>query len=253
MTGDEYVASIIAKYAVPRGPGSAAERLAIAAAGPIRAWAGAQLNSLEYSGSYAKETGVHGVSDVDLFISFKENTAGTLRDLFEGTFAVAQENGWAPRRQNVSIGITVDGITADLVPGRVQPGSQNYHSLYLRKRESWTQTNVALHVKTVGESGRLREIRALKVWRVEHGLDWPSLYLELFAINALSGRSRSTLADNVFHVFREIAASISTTRLLDPSNSNNVISDDLTLFEKNRLAAAARDSLQKPTWEKIIW
>src|SRR5580698_9981834 len=113
MTGDEYVESIITKYAVPRGEGSAAVRLATTVAAPIRAWAGAQLNSLEYSGSYAKETGVHGISDVDLFISFKSDTAGTLKELFEGAFSLAQSNGWSPRRQNVSIGINVNGTQAD--------------------------------------------------------------------------------------------------------------------------------------------
>ena len=68
MTADQYVESIVSKYAVPRGPTSAAEQLGSAVAGPLRTWAGQQLNALQYSGSYAKETGVHGVSDVDVFI-----------------------------------------------------------------------------------------------------------------------------------------------------------------------------------------
>ena len=69
MTPDQYVESVLAKYQVPRGPTSPAELLGSALAGPLRTWAGQQLNALEYSGSYAKDTGVHGVSDVDLFIS----------------------------------------------------------------------------------------------------------------------------------------------------------------------------------------
>jgi hypothetical protein len=61
MTPDHYAESILAKYQVPRGPSSPAERLGSAVAGPLRAWAGQQLNALEYSGSYAKETGVRDV------------------------------------------------------------------------------------------------------------------------------------------------------------------------------------------------
>jgi hypothetical protein len=253
VTGDEYVDSILAKYAVPRGPNSPAERLGTAVAGPIRAWAGTQLNTLEYSGSYSKETGVHGVSDVDLFISLKADTTGTLKDLYRSVFALAQKQGWSPREQNVSIGVSVDGTRADLVPGKVQSGYQNYHSLYRRKSDSWTQTNVKLHIDAVRGSDRQREIRAVKTWRVQHGLEFPSLYLELFTIQALSGRSRSSLASNVLHVLATIGSDLVSTRIEDPANTNNLISDDLTLEEKKRVAAAAATSAVQSTWEKILW
>ena len=39
-------------------------------------------------------------------------------------------------------GKTVNATRGDLVPGKVQAGDQNYHSLDLRKRDSWSQTNV---------------------------------------------------------------------------------------------------------------
>jgi len=118
------------------------------------------------SGSYAKETGVRGISDVDVFISLKSDTSDTLKELYEKLLSLAQTNGWSPRRQNVSVGVTVNGTRGDLVPGKLQAGQQNYHSLYLRRRDSWTQTNVTLHVDTVHRSGRLKEIRAVKIWRM---------------------------------------------------------------------------------------
>ena len=74
MIGDQHVGVVIEKYVVPRGPNSPAEQLGATVAGLIRTWAGQQLNVLEYSGSYAKETGVHGASDVDVFISLKSDT-----------------------------------------------------------------------------------------------------------------------------------------------------------------------------------
>lgn len=149
MTADQYVETVLAKYQVPRGPTLPAEQLGSTVAGPLRTWAGQQLNALEYSGSYAKETGVHGVSDVDVFISLKADTTNTLKEIYDSLCSLAQKQGWSPRQQNVSVGVTISGTRGDLVPGKVQPGYQNYHSLYLRKRDSWTQTNVALHVDTV--------------------------------------------------------------------------------------------------------
>jgi hypothetical protein len=253
VTPDQYVESVLAKYAVPRGPNSLAEHLGATVAGPLRTWAGQQLNALQYSGSYAKETGVRGISDVDVFISLKSDTTDTLKEIYEKLVSLAQTNGWSPRRQNVSVGVTVNGTRGDLVPGKVQVGHQNYHSLYLRKRDSWTQTNVALHVATVRGSGRLREIRAIKIWRMLHGLDFASLYLELFTIDTLAGRSRSALAENVLHALRRIGSSLTSTRIVDPANTNNVLSDDLTQAEKQRVAAQAAQSAREPSWGRIIW
>jgi hypothetical protein len=253
MTPDQYVESILAKYAVPRGPSSPAEQLGAAVAGPIRSWAAEQLNALEYSGSYAKETGVRGISDVDVFISLKSDTQGTLKEIYSGLYALAQREGWSPRLQNVSVGVTVDGTHGDLVPGKVQAGYQNYHSLYLRKRDSWTQTNVSLHTRTVRDSGRVKEIRAVKIWRFLRGLDFPSLYLELFVIRALSGRSHTALADNALHALRTIGSLLASTRIEDPANTNNALSDDLTPQEKERIAALAAQSAREQYWGDIIW
>lgn len=253
MTADEYVESVISKYAVQRGPTSPAERLGSAVAGPIRAWAGAQLNALEYSGSYAKETGVRGISDVDVFVSLKSDTSNALKELYDGLFNLAQRELWSPRRQNVSVGVTINGTRGDLVVGKVQAGYQNYHSLYLNKRNTWTQTNVALHIEKVRSSGRLREIRAIKTWRYLHDLDFPSLYLELFAVQALAGRSHNALADNTLHVLRAIASSLLHTRIEDPANTNNVLSEELNAQEKQRIANLANRSIQEQSWGKIIW
>jgi hypothetical protein len=244
---------VLAKYAVPRGPNSPAEQLGATVAGPLRSWAGQQLNALQYAGSYVKETGVRGISDVDVFISLKSDTKETLKELYEMLFSLAQKNGWSPRRQNVSVGVTVNGTRGDLVPGKVQEGYQNYHSLYLRKRDSWTQTNVALHVDTVHRSGRLREIRAVKIWRMLHNLDFPSLYLELFTIQSLSGRAQANLADSVLHALRTIGNSLASTRIVDPANTNNVLSDELTKQEKAQIASLAAQSAGQQYWKDIIW
>ena len=175
MTQDQELESVLAKYAAPRGPNSPAERLGTTVAAPIRTWAGQQLNGLQDPGSYAKETGVRGISDVDVFISLKSDTKETLKDLYEMLVALAQSNGWSPRRQNVSVGVTVNGTRGDSVPGKGQSGYQNYHSLYLRKSGLLDADDVTLHVDTVHNSGRLKEIRVIKIWRMLRGLDFPSL------------------------------------------------------------------------------
>jgi len=208
---------------------------------------------LSYAGSIAKGTGNSISTDVDIFISLRSDTASTLAAIYGSLFSLANDNGWTPRRQNVSIGITVAGKKIDLVPAKIQSGYQNYHSLYRNKTKTWTQTNIKLHVDRVAKSGRINEIRAIKLWRDLHRLSFPSFYLELSVIEALKGRSTATLAGNVLHALGDISSNFLTRRIIDPSNTNNAISDDLTQAEKTAVAKQARLSAAKKTWEDIIW
>ena len=79
-----------------------------------------------------------------------------------------------------------DGANVDFVPGKRQDNYGSDHSLYRRKADTWTKTNVDKHVNVVAGSGRLNEIRASKIWRERHQLEFPSLYLELMVIRGAS-------------------------------------------------------------------
>lgn len=253
MTADQYVESILTKYAVQAGPYSAAAQAANAVGYSIRQWAGPWLNDLQYSGSYAKGTAISIGTDIDLFVSFSSATPATLAEMYEGLYGLAHRLGWQPRRQNVSIGISHGNVKMDLVPGKVQPGYQNYHSLYVNKRRSWTQTNVSLHIDTVIKSGRTKEIRAIKIWRTLHVLDWPSFYLELFVINALKNQRHGQLSSNVMTILTTIVGSITSTLIVDPANTNNPVSEYLTWAERTRIADQAMRSVSAPNWNQILW
>ena len=154
--------------------------------------------------------------------------------------------------QNVSVGITYDGVKIDLVPGRQQAGYRNYHSLWRRKASTWTQTNVLLHIERVRDSGRTGEIRAIKTWRANHGLDFPSFYLELIVLDALAGCG-SSFANNVQRTLGYIADNLTARTVEDPANTNNTVSDDLTLPEKQVIAAQARLSYLENSWGHTLW
>jgi hypothetical protein len=77
--------------------------------------------------------------------------------------------------------------------------------------------------------------------------------LELFTIQALSGCSRSSLADNILQALRTIASSLTSTRIQDPANTNNILSDDLTQAEKQNIASLAAQSARQQYWKDIIW
>lgn len=253
MTGDEYILSILKKYEVSRGPESAAEQAAGQIAPKIQRWAGEWLAGLSYSGSYAKQTAVHGITDVDLFILLKAEMPGTLKKIYDELFTLAALHGWNPRRQDVSIGVSVNGMHIDLIPGRAQAGSDSIQELYWLNSDSMRETTVSFHVDTVVRSHRHLEIQAIKIWRHIHRLAWPSLYLESFVINALTGRSTDSLSHNVLHALDMIGDTVETTCIVDPANLDNVLSLDVTAQDKKLIADQAKKSAGEQHWEDIIW
>ena len=73
-----------------------------------------------------------------------------------------QEIGYAPKRQNVSINVRVGAYDVDLVPGKHQGYPGDDHSLYRRRGDTWTKTNVRTHTNHVLAAGRLSETRVLE-------------------------------------------------------------------------------------------
>jgi Nucleotidyltransferase domain len=251
MSADAYLLAILNREAVDTGPYSPVRGVQTTLQPIIQEWAGAQLSNVSPSGSFAKGTANRSGTDIDLFISLSQNTSETLKEIYDKLFGRMTEKGYSPKRQNVSINVKVNGYDVDLVPARRQDGYGQDHSLFRRKADTWTKTNVATHIRHVSQSGRTQEARIVKLWRSQKGLDFPSFYLELSVAIALSG-SRASLSDNVWKVFQYLRDSFSSARLVDPANTNNVISDDLTTAERGKVKAAAERALAAANWGEIV-
>ena len=152
----------------------------------------------------------------------------------------------------MSIGLTVRSLSVDVVPARRHSGTGQDHSLYRNRTGTWTKTNVHKHIQIVRDSGRIDEIRATKIWRRLHGLEFPSIYLELAVIRALR-RQRNGLAVNFLNVLEWLSSQVQTTAIVDPANESNLISDDLNDNEKANIEAQAALSLRQSNWGQIIW
>lgn len=250
MSADDYLRGLLSTYAVNTAAAQAAANLVLPV---IEKWANGYLNRAEFSGSIAKGTGVSIGTDADVFLSLSSTTPGTLADMYDTLHRAVTAAGYTARRQNVSVGIQVNGYSIDLVPGRRQSQYGNDHSLYRSKVASWTQTNVATHVAHVASSGRIEEIRILKAWRLRHGLTFPSFYLELALIDGLAYARQGNLAANVMAGLEHIRDNIRTRKYMDPANTNNAVSDDCSPAEKAAIAAKAAESLQRRTWQEVVW
>jgi tRNA nucleotidyltransferase (CCA-adding enzyme) len=173
MTVDEYLRNILQREAVDTGPLSPVRSVQTILQPVLSIWANKYLYSIYPSGSFAKGTANKSGTDIDLFIPLLDSTPETLKQIYELLFARMREVGYAPKRQNVSININVSGFDVDLVPARPQNMLQSDHSLYRRKADTWTKTNVITHINHISGSGRQSEIRILKLWRNQVGLDFP--------------------------------------------------------------------------------
>lgn len=221
----------------------------------IRAWANGHSYEIKPSGSVAKGTAITGTSDMDLFISLDpsvgkyntlENVYNTLRNRFH-------LSGHTPREQNVSVGIQHMGLKIDVVAGVKHHVLGLDHSIWKRKAKTWTKTNVDEHVRYVVISGRVQDIKAVKVWRKLHELDFPSFYLELSVIEALRGTSLSgNPSDNFVKVMNYLAGDFQNRVINDPANGANEVSDELTNDEKATVQSMATTTL-KGNWPAAIW
>ena len=222
----------------------------------LRKWAKQYLYHICPSGSYAKGTSLTVGTDLDVYVCL--NIDMDLSDIYSSLYDYLSSIGFKnTRKQNVSLGIFYNGHHCDITPARKQKGVTSDASIYLSKQDSWTQTNVQKHIAYVKQSNRLMEIKAIKIWKYLNNIDISSFYLELIVIEALRGKSSATLlipgilSRNIIRVLEYMRDDLGEAYLVDPANSGNVITDDITHEQKKQLAQLADTSL-KGQWREFI-
>lgn len=227
----------------------------------VNEWGKDQIAAIKPSGSTAKGTAIKGSADLDVFISLKSSTTGTLGEIYNSLYnylgKYTKSYSLKRRRQNVSVRVFYKDLEIDFVPGKKMPGSHVWHSLHVRRDEkTWTQTNVDYHISSVLKSGRVEEIILTKIWRDINKLDFPSFYLELVVMEALHGRNKGDVVNNFRLVLEYLSTkgSFKSKIIYDPANGSNKISGLLNKTEKNKISITANRSLKLlPEWKNIIY
>lgn len=252
MNADTYLGNVLKRHHNSTGQ-LQAQAVILNLQSAVTAWSSGYLIDIRPSGSIAKGTAIVGSSDVDLLVSLRADAPGALKHMYDSLFDRFTMAGYVPRKQNVSIGLNLNGLKIDVVPAKKQGPLTNDHSLWSHKHQTWRQTNVHKHIQLITNSGRVNEIKALKIWKKLHGLELPSFPAEMLVLEALRGRSLATPASNFLRVLEYIRDNVTTVRIVDPSNSNNIVTDDLTRTEKQALRLKAQDSLSQSSWGQILW
>jgi ABC-type antimicrobial peptide transport system ATPase subunit len=93
----------------------------------------------------------------------------------------------------------------------------------------------------------------MKLWRKRKNVPFKkSLALELITIEGCSGKATSDLEGQLLAAFRHIRDNILTIRLVDPANTNNIVSDEISIIEKMLIQSAAKAAIDAQSWSQVF-
>ena len=259
MTADTYLENILQKYS-PRDLNSYVQSV-WALKTVLKQWANTCYVEVIESGSRAKGTAISIASDVDYLVSLTcqcdENNGG-LKHIYNSLFEKLGGLYKNVRKQNVSIRVKLGLLEVDVTPARLQNSYSTDHWIYVSKGDTRQQTNISKHIFDISNSGITKEIKIIKIWRELNKVDFPSIYLEyLLRDKILVNRSSyyHTLSDNSFYIFQQLAKENDNplfARIVDPANTNNILSDLLNTREKEIIISRARTASSQNFWENIV-
>jgi predicted nucleotidyltransferase len=199
-----------------------------------------------FNGSAVKGTSIQG-SDIDIQLRFKKQ-GQTIEENFNDVLNFLEEELHDPelngiRTQKHSIGITfkINGEKhrIDVVPSRASMNAQQDDYIYVNNtsffgKPTFKKINSKKQLKGFNfNSQEKRVVKLLKVLKKENSLNIKSIYLELLVKKAFENNRMPINTELCLHkVLKYIADNIQILRIIDPANTNNVISDTLTYSEK---------------------
>ncbi len=252
LTPGDYLRTILDREAVDDSAHSAFRRLEGEVAALVAPWGGRHLLEVYPAGGFEKGQANQSGIGIDFVLSLSPQTPFRIHDIYQSLFGALERDGLEPQRRHVTISVVLNGIPVDLLPAKRESLATDVHEIYSNRTGVTIKTNLTQHVLDALSSGRRDEVRILKLWRDQNGLDFPSFYLELATYAALRRRPYGELADNVWAVLGYLESLFPARGALDPANANNVISAELTMTQKRVIATVAAASRRGKPWSEIV-
>jgi hypothetical protein len=251
MTAHEYFAALLRQQLLPPADDTKLRLLRDQVQGEVGKLAGSPR--FYYAGSYAKGTLIRERFDLDIVAYWPSTTTYNLSGISDAV-GTQLKKGWQyVNPKTVSWELPFEGgFHIDVVPGRAIDTSYYYANLYRRDTGTWLQTSIKAHIDSVRGSGRQDVIRLAKLWKLRKGLRMKSFVLEQLVIRGASGTRFDNLENQFVAVLKFLSANATTARVEDPANSGNVLSNDVSLIDKQNLAAAAQWALNVTSWSSVF-
>lgn len=252
VSASEYLRTILAREAVDRGSGSALSHIDRKIAALCNAWGSRHIVEVVPGGGFEKGLANASGISTDYVVWIHTQSERRIPEIYESMFAAFERLGLAPVRRDVTMALAVGNVTVDLLPAKRLSMISDIHEIYSTRRSAAITTNLNQHVLDSHDARRQEEIRILKLWRDQNGLDFPSFYLELATNAALRRRPAGALADNVWAVLGFLERLLVPRAMLDPANAANIVSDELTGPQKRSIALAATAARSGRPWSEIV-
>lgn len=252
MSAQQYLQSLLDQQNLSEAELSALRNLRGEVEAQVRTLEGVQR--VLYGGSYGKDTMIREWYDLDIVVYWASDCGYTLEGIFTAVGKVLSKTWQFVNPKTVAWEIPFQGgFHVDVVPGRALDASFKYANLYRTDTRTSLQTSIRVHIDTVSNSGRRDTIRLMKLWRKRKSVPFKkTLAMELATIEGCKGCRTGDLGDQVWSALKYLRDSFLEARIVDPANSNNVISDDISQADKQTIQRIAAATLQAKTWQEVF-
>jgi hypothetical protein len=172
--------------------------------------------------------------------------------MYNDIYRVLSEK-YQTNRQKVSIGLLYGNDNIDVVPARKIDNYSTDANLFIYTTNGQIKTNIPKHKEYVSQAKCRPTIKLMKIWKFRHSIHFKSFALEILSIRALKNFDSNILGDQVLHILKYIRDNILNIKLVDPANSNNIVSDLIDMNDKINIKNNAVSSISQRYWEDIIW
>jgi hypothetical protein len=221
---------------------------------------GSSSPSICYAGSKMKGTMNRADYDLDIAAYFHhdDTTPGeTLQEIFDDVKGCLQAEYLVVPKTSALRLKSLDGkfdFHIDVVPGRFVHGKEGDVFLYqYGVPQHRLQTNLEVHRQHISKSGRIDEIRLVKLWKGKWTLKLKTFALELLVIKLLKGSDIQNLSDRLVNLWEQISEHPDQLSVEDPANSSNDLSGELNSAKPALVNAASQTllAIEKHGWESV--
>jgi len=221
---------------------------------------------IKYAGSYEKGTIISDRYDLDIVCYFPSSDTRSLKEIREDVTNKLAEKYILTHKASAERILDLKGSEApsdfhiDVVPGRFIEDTKDVflHVAYGEKERM--QTNLKTHIDYISNSGCVPIIRLIKLWAYRNDIEIKTFILELFVIEILSGsKSKDDLKKSYLNVLEAFKDKFTSIKLVDPANSNNVVSQLMNESEKLMISQSAevtynsiKDSEDVNLWQAMF-
>jgi len=207
-----------------------------------------------YGGSYAKNTMIKASYDLDIVLYWSSDSPYSLASLYKAAEGVLDRNWETVIKKKVGLELPFKGdFHIDVIPGKFSSNDDKFAYLYNNRTGGRFLTSIYYQVEYVKKSNRQDIIRLIKLWKKRKNISIKTIILESCVIEGCKGIDRSKLAPQLMATFKYIRDNIQNTRMLDPTNSNNVISNELSKETKNQIRKHAIQAIEAQYWKQVFF